>query len=295
MYNGAAAKASPLPLRQNRPPGFRPGHHVVSMIESWKPVLTALVLPPVPWLVLALLGAWQQARRPRLARALVVAAVVLLWLSCCSAVGRWIERHWLDETAPLAAAQIEGLRERVAKDASKIAIVALGGGVQANAPELGAPDLADRSLMRLRYAARLSRQTGAALGFSGGTGWAQRAGRPDAAEARVAERIAREEYGVSMRWIEDRSRDTRENAALVVPMLADTGVREIVLVTDAWHMRRSLRAFEGEASARGIRVLAAPTGFPDEDSSWLDWLPSSDGHVQVRQTLRELIGYAMGR
>lgn len=265
------------------------------MIESWKPFLTALVLPPVPWLVLALAGAWQAGRRPRLARALVLLAVVLLWLSCCTAVGRWIEQRWLALPAPLSAAQIEGIRERVAKNGPQVAIIALGGGVKLHARELDAPDLVDRAFMRLRYAARLARETGAPLGFSGGSGWAQHNGTPVPAEAAVAARIAREEYGLSMRWTEDRSRDTRENALNTVALLADAGVREIVLVTSAWHMRRALRAFEDEAAARGITVVAAPTGYSNNDEPRLDWLPSNDGYVQVRQAVRETLGHAMGR
>lgn len=265
------------------------------MLESWKPLLTALVLPPVPLLALALLGAWQQRQRPRLARALVIVSVALLWLSCCTAVGRWIEQIWLDLPAPLSAAQVEQIRQHVAKDASQVAIIALGGGVRLHARELGAPDLTDRSFMRLRYAARLARATGASLGFSGGTGFAQINGTPAATEASVAARIAQEEYGLAMRWVENESRDTRENASYTVPRLADAGVREIVLVTNAWHMRRALRAFEAQAAPRGITVVPAPTGYSNNDEPRHDWLPSTDGYTQVRQALREILGYVVGR
>lgn len=264
------------------------------MIESWKPLLTALAMPPAPLLALALIGAWQHPRRPRLARALVLLAAVLLWLSCTSAAGVYIERQLLGVPPALTAKQVEEIRQRVAQDASRVAIVALGGGMRARAPELDAPDLADRSYMRLRYAARLARETGAPLGFSGGTGWAQSAGRPDAAEARIAARLAKEEFGLQMRWVEPDSRDTRENAALILPMLAQSGVREVVLVTSAWHMRRSVRAFETAAAPLGIEIVPAPTAYANYEPR-LRWLPSGDGYTEVRQGLRELLGYALGR
>ena len=63
-------------------------------------------------------------------------------------------------------------------------------------------------------------------------------------EAAIADRIAREEFGLPLRWREDRSRDTRENAAASVRLLRAAGVRRIVLVTHAWHMPRALRAFQ---------------------------------------------------
>ena len=67
------------------------------------------------------------------------------------------------------------------------------------------------------------------MAFSGGTGWAQ---AESTAEARVAGKIAAEEFGRPIKWIEDDSRDTRENAARTMALLKPAGIDHIVLVTN---------------------------------------------------------------
>ena len=62
---------------------------------------------------------------------------------------------------------------------------------------------------------------------------------------------------MKVRWQEDRSADTRENATFSASMLKQGGVQRILLVTSAWHMPRAVAAFEGT----GLTVVAAPTGF----------------------------------
>ncbi|MDQ6679563.1 MAG: hypothetical protein M3Y67_01185, partial [Pseudomonadota bacterium] len=52
-------------------------------IEAWKPVLAALLLPPVPLLLMVLIGARLIRPRRALGGFVVVVAVALLWLSAC--------------------------------------------------------------------------------------------------------------------------------------------------------------------------------------------------------------------
>ncbi len=120
---------------------------------------------------------------------------------------------------------------------------------------------------------------------------------PGPAEADIAARIAREEFGYPLAWTESRSRDTRENAALTVPMLRQAGIRRIVLVTHGWHMRRSLRAFEDAIAATGggIAVVGAPMELAASGlSPVLRWLPSSDGIRSTRTALREMLALLAG-
>jgi uncharacterized SAM-binding protein YcdF (DUF218 family) len=183
------------------------------------------------------------------------------------------------------------------------AIIVLGGGREALASEYGASDLSDRSMARLRYGVWLSRQTALPLGFSGGVGWAQKVGSDDLAEADVAARLVEQQFGARLQWIENASSDTRGNAALTVAMLAAQGVPEVVLVTDAFHMRRAQRAFE-EAARKAVaehptwplmRVTPAPIGvWHRADRAVLDWLPTAEGVVQVRVALREILGLLAG-
>jgi uncharacterized SAM-binding protein YcdF (DUF218 family) len=259
-------------------------------IVSWKPALSALLLPPVPLLLLLLIGATHLIRRRVLGATLIAFGLAGLWLSHCAGTGQWLSRWLLHPPAALSAERIAELKAQ-ARSGNGLAIVVLGGGAEAFAPEYGKSSLEGASLERLRYGAWLSRATGVPLAFSGGTGWGQ-AG--DVVEAHVAQRIAAEEFGTPLRWIEDRSRDTRENASRSVALLEGSGVRHIIVVTHGWHMRRALRAFE-QAAAGKMRIEPAPMGLADDVLSYeLAWLPSLSGYTHVRHVLHEAFGLLMG-
>ena len=157
-------------------------------IESWKPVLTALLLPPVPLLLLVLIGARLIPVRRGLAWLLILASVALLWLSACTGSARLLSQYLLHPPGALSAQQLQALRA----PATPTAIVVLGGGLEPFAPEYGVANLEHYSLERLRYGVWLSRATGLPLAFSGGVGWAQ----PEAVPAaRGAAQIAAKEFG----------------------------------------------------------------------------------------------------
>src|SRR6202012_3367770 len=90
----AGARAGMMP--QSMPNAFAT---MQTMFADWltsaglagvKPVLAALLMPPVPFLVVALAGACVTRSRPRTARALVVLACVATWLCACSGFARWL-------------------------------------------------------------------------------------------------------------------------------------------------------------------------------------------------------------
>lgn len=252
-----------------------------------KPLLTALILPPSSPLLLVLLGlalAWpcQRPRKAaRLGAVLSLAGVALLWLLSCHAVAVWLSRQALPQVAALPPQAAATLKEHEAQ-----AIVVLGGGVFPQAPEYGEAQLGHHSAARLRYGMHLARVSGLPLAFAGGVGWGASGLTGQLAEAEVARRVA-EEAGLRIRWLDQRSRDTAENAQRMADLLLPQGVRRIALVTDAWHLPRSIRAFEKV----GLQVLPAPTGFIGPESSpLLEWMPSARGLSDSRQILREWLG-----
>ena len=275
-------------------------HSILSLlgIESWKPALTALVLPPVPLLLTLLVGARLLISRRALGWLIVLASVGGIWLSACSGFARMIEPALLTASPPLRPDRIAELRAE-AKSApdkrggtSRVAILVLGGGVEAYAPEYGTSNLASYSMESLRYGMWLSRETGWPVAFSGGIGWSN---RPGAAEADVAARIAAQEYGRPLRWVESASRDTRENAARSLPMLKEAGVTHVLLVTRGWHMQRAKRLFDEAALGSGMRIDAAPMGLASGvEIPILAWMPSSAGFERVRLVLREWLGWKFG-
>jgi len=250
-----------------------------------KPLLTNVVLPPAAPLLLAFMGLLLAKKsRKRIGLGLVALSLAALWLLACHGTAVWLARHALPQ---FQATTADELKTRQVQ-----AIVVLGGGLLLGAPEYGGlPQPAAYTAARLRYGVWLARQSNLPVAFTGGVGWAADGMQP-LSEADVAGHVALQDYGFKLRWLETASRDTWENAHLLAPLLLKDGVQRIALVTDAWHMPRSVAAFE----RAGFIVTPAPMGFAQPiESPLLQWLPSAQGLQISRQVLRECLGLAVAR
>ena len=256
-------------------------------LESWKPVLSALLMPPIPLLLLVLVGARLMFRRRLLAWFLVLLGVVGLWASTTTALTVGLTQWLLKPPSALLDVQITEL-----KRAPRTAIVVLGGGRRLLAPEYGVSSLNERGIERLRFGLWLSKETGLPIAFSGGVG---HGAPPGPTEADIAARIADKEFGRPLRWTETESRDTRENATRTVALLEPQGIDRIVLVTHAYHMPRALRNFQRAAEGRKLTIIAAPMGLRSSNQlSTGDWLPSAYGFDGTRSVLHEWFGRLFG-
>ncbi|MEW6706153.1 MAG: YdcF family protein [Pseudomonadota bacterium] len=263
-------------------------------IEAWKPLIAALLLPPVPFLFTAMVGTRLVFWRRTIGWLVVVLSVVALWLSSCTAVSLWLQQALLRPPAALSADARAAVKRDAAGKNPAVAIVVLGNGRELLAPEYGLTNLQHASLERLRYGLWLSKETGAPVAYSGGVGYGQPSGAP---EAEIAARIAAQEFGRPLRWTETESRDTRENAARTVPLLRAAGVTQIVLVTHGYHMRRAVRAFEQAAAVGGapMQIVPAPMGLAQHESRQaLRWMPTNEGFTRTRNVLREAVGLVSG-
>jgi len=142
---------------------------------------------------------------------------------------------------------------------------------------------------RIDYAAQLHLQTGVPLLLVGkGTG--------DSgfdAESEKMEDILLRKYGIGPRWVENESRDTRENAVFAWCLVSSMGVKRIALVTDPHHMPRARRRFASE----GFDVISAPTPDGEPPRTPLtpaSFLPSKAGLAAARRPVREWIGILFG-
>jgi uncharacterized SAM-binding protein YcdF (DUF218 family) len=164
------------------------------------------------------------------------------------------------------------------------AIVILGGGVRPQAPEFGGDTLGRLTLERVRYGAFLARQTGLPVLVAGGA--------PEEgvrAEAELMREALQREFGVPVRWSEDQSRNTRENAANAAAILSAEAVRRVLLVTHGFDVRRARALFE----AAGLEVIAAPTQVPGPGSpSVAEFLPSASALAVSHLALYELAALA---
>ena len=136
---------------------------------------------------------------------------------------------------------------------------------------------------RTRYAARLAKASGLPVLTTGGLHF----GRPPSEAALMAD-VMREDLGVEVRWQEERSRTTWENATETAALLKPEGIRRVLLVTQAWHMQRSRWCFE----QAGLEVVTAPVGFLGVPNGrpMGGWLPEGKAFWQSTLLLNEVIG-----
>ena len=258
-------------------------------IEAWKPTLTALFLPPLPFLLMILVGGRLMFRRRAIAWTLLLTGTLGTWLMCTTAVGTALTNVLLLPPRPLSPSEIVDLKKQ-----PKTAILVLGAGRKLLSPEYGLSNLTPLSMERLRYGVWLAKETSLPLAFSGGIG---HGGQPGPSEAEIAARIADREFGRPLRWTETQSRDTYENAVRSLPMLRDEGIDTIILVTHGFHMRRAIGDFDRAKARTGIAmtVVAAPMGLePATRFAFGEWLPSNAGFEESRFALHEWVGRLLG-
>ncbi len=260
---------------------------------AWKPQIDALLLPPVPFIVLMLIGTRVAFARRGWGWLLVISGALLLGLCSTMGFARLLSDYALRPPAALSHERVEAWRAAV-KAREPVAILVLGGGSRPFSPEYGVSNLNANSLERLRYGVWLARETGAPLGYSGGVGWAL-GGAVVTPEAQIAARIAQQEFGRPLKWAEERSRDTRENAIYSVALFKEQGIRRVLLVSHQRHLPRALRAFQEAAAGSGIVFEAAPVDVMNTMlNAPMAWLPSTQGALTVREIAHELMGRWFG-
>lgn len=256
-------------------------------LAELKPILTSLIMPPAGPLLLTALGWLLVLQRRRIGHGLIVFSLAGLWLLSCNAVAIRLAAQLLPQTPALppanAAATLQARHTQ--------AIVVLGSGILPQAPEYGEAQPTSDAAARLRYGAWLARQARLPLAFAGGIGWAAQ-GEAMQPEGEVSRHYLAGDYGIALRWVDDQSRDTAENAQQMYTLLAKDGVRRIALVTSSWHMPRSVLVFE----RAGFEVLPAPTVFNvPQQRPLLEWLPSLHGLLGSQRVLREWVGLLVAR
>jgi uncharacterized SAM-binding protein YcdF (DUF218 family) len=237
--------------------------------------LKTLALPPMSSILLALLAILLWRKRPMLARTLAVISLVSIWLLSSPVVSTALMGSLENNYPPLNAEQ------RVSTDAQ--AIVILAAGMDDSAKEFGFAISQDHTLLRLRYGAFLHRETDLPILVSGGSVFRESNSTLAATMANELDLL----FQVDTRWQENLSRTTQENADFSAAMLKEADIQRILLVTEGFHMPRSMQVFE----QTGLTVTAAPTALTDDfETPWLGWLPSSLALHQSSLALHEYLG-----
>jgi len=235
-------------------------------------LIAVFLMPPLNLLLLLATGLFLLFRGHRFARPVILIAFMLLWLFSTPYLSE-AAMHFLEEqTTPLDIST---------KNAE--AIVILGGGTYFKAPEYGGLDtVSDYSLKRLRYGAKLQRETGKPVLVTGGKPVGN-----TLSEAQMMRAILEQEFNVPVRWTEETSDNTFENAQHSSSILHQEGIHKIYLVTHAFHMPRATEVFR----RAGFDVVEAPTSFTTRYRvDLLAFIPNASGLSNSRLFMHEIIG-----
>jgi len=241
-------------------------------------VIALWMLPPGILILFLLLGVF--AWRYWWGKTFVAVATLLLLLLSITPVKDQLMRPLELANPPLDAAQLR----------PDDAIVVLGGGVNAHAPEYNGRDfLSQAALMRADFALSLAKPSTAEIWVSGGTPL-----RDDQQPEGEVMRRWLLDHGVAPARVhaENHSNNSWQNATNLTPLLVKAGVRRVVLVTTAWHMPRALWCFKQQFQHNGIVVVSAPCDYSSSQRPYtmLDWMPDAGTFSNSVFALHEYLG-----
>jgi uncharacterized SAM-binding protein YcdF (DUF218 family) len=207
--------------------------------------------------------------------ALVILSAAALYAAAMPVVASYLVQQvetGIPESADLTTAQ---------------AIIVLGAGIHFGDGAAAPDTLGPQSLERVFYAAEAYRRLHLPVAVSGG-----RVLGSQTPEAALMRATLERDFSVPVRWSDDRSRTTYENAVYIAQLLNSDRITSVVIVTHAWHMPRALWAFE--------RVGLKPLPWPvPRDFIRLrridDFLPSVAALHDSSFALHEMIGGAYYR
>ncbi|MFB5761461.1 YdcF family protein [Paenibacillus medicaginis] len=203
----------------------------------------SFILPPGLFVLLLLvLAVWLwRWRRERKAASILLAITLLFYLSSTNLVG----------DAFIAGLENDYPQPSVVQGD---VIVVLGGGAASGTPDVdGEGNMYGSAANRLITAVRLHEQTGLPVLFSGGQVFADNGNEGDIARRQLLG------MGIpdSSILIENRSRNTEQNAQNTAALLREKGLSRPVLVTSGFHMARAVLQFE----KAGVTVQPYPTDY----------------------------------
>ncbi|WP_293852020.1 YdcF family protein [uncultured Phascolarctobacterium sp.] len=210
--------------------------------------IAAFLLPPGLFVLLGIILSaylWRQRQNfGRLPFGLSACLTLLLYF-CSTLLG-----------AKLLGQPLENRYSQQPADAQ--VIVVLGGGSVGSAPDgTERGGLMSAGAARLLTAARLAKQHSLPVLISGGQVFSD-----GVSEALVAERILLQ-LGLPQEQIivETQARTTKENAAYTAALCRERGYNNVLLLTSALHMPRSMQFFEHYLGGQGIKVAAYPCDY----------------------------------
>ncbi len=239
-----------------------------------KKLVTPFILPPGFFIIALILSGvllinWHR----RKIGVFNLAIGVLLWLFC---------------TAPFSNFLMRGLESEffIPKRVKGDVLLLLGGGIIDDVPDFSGYGIpTDPMLGRIVTAVRLQKNLNIPIIVSGG-----KTNSSSSSEARIAKRFLID-LGIDEGQIviEEKSRDTYENAKYIRDICRRDHYKNPILVTSASHMKRSLLAFKKV----GMNVMPYPANFRTKriyEYGWQSYLPRSGSLGNTSAAFHEYLG-----
>jgi uncharacterized SAM-binding protein YcdF (DUF218 family) len=246
-------------------------------------IVTFLVLPPTCFFVLLLVALLIKRWWRRVGLGLLWALLLVVYASTTPYVAGELMAP-LQPYEPINPEQ---------PDPEVGAIVVLGAGIYFGSPEYWQPSYPDAysetadslSLQRVEYAAYLARMTGLPILVSGGATGPD----PQLTVARAMEQTLERDFAMPVRWVEEHSANTWENARYSAELLRSAGIQKAYVVTHAWHMPRTMYSFEHTS----LEAIPASTRFVSRSEPiWLDFMPSAKSLLTTFYAVHAYLGLA---
>lgn len=237
-------------------------------------ILETLILPPGLLIILIGAGFLLRLRYYRTGQSFIFTGFTLLLLLSLPLVSNSLFST-LQTYPALAPDKLKTLNAS--------AIVILGGGRYSDAPEYGKDTVSAFTLERLRYGAYLQRITRLPILVTGGSVYENRV-----PEGELMKEVLESSFISVVHWVESESRTTYQNAVNTHEILNRENIKDIILVTNSFHMPRSVEAFENA----GFRVIPAPVtaGSTSERPFYFSLLPDMIALRTSRIVLHEWVG-----
>ena len=209
-------------------------------------ILQLWLFPPGINIFFGLIGLCLWKKHKKFSRQLIGFSFALLWFLSMPCVAQMMIDHLQNQYAPLKVNNIGRI------DTKHAAIVILGGGVVKNCefdhPYCGSSSTIDRAL----YGAYLYKKLHLPILVSGGSSF-----RIPTTVSEVMKEFMQSSLGVPVSFEDRDANTTKEEGLVISDILVKHNITTIYLVTDAWHMPRSIYAFRNS----NLKVIPAPTRY----------------------------------
>ena len=237
-------------------------------------LLQSILLPPLNAVCVMFLGYLIISKWKKIGKTIILCGGILFYIQTTPFFAYYLTKTI--ELPPLAADALKDCQ----------AIVVIGGGLK-HSYEYPTPTMANTStLIRLEYTAFLAKQDPAKLVIvSGGYN-----GRRYTEASIMRDTLVNTFAVKNPIIIEDKSRNTTENAKYVAKILLPRQIHNIILVSQAYHERRAVMLFK----KFGLNPVTASTDYIDSDDAktiTLMVIPNATAMALTARTLHEIFGY----